>query len=299
MAPPAGRPGAGYAMLTVLFDGIASGMLLFLISVGLSVTLGLMGFVNLAHGAFAMLGGYVGVLLLGPGGLPFLAALPLVMVVVALAGVVLERLLYRRLYGATHLDQVLFSIGLILMSIATAVYIFGDQQQPLTLPAFLRGQIAPLGFDIGVYRLFLVVLGLCIALALEWLVQRTRFGARLRAAVDNPRAARGMGIDVDRVFTIAFALGSALAGLGGALGVEVLGLDPGFPVKYIVYFLIVVAVGGSGSILGSLVAALILGIFDVAGKYYLPEVGAFVIYAVMVAMLIFRPQGLFGRGRAH
>lgn len=281
--------------MTVLFDGVASGMLLFLISVGLSVTLGLMGFVNLAHGAFAMLGGYICVTLLNRAGVPFLAALPLVMAAVALAGVVLERLLYRRLYGATHLDQVLFSIGLMLMAIASAHYIFGDQQQPLVLPEFLRGQIAPLGFDIGVYRLFLVVLGLLIAAALEWLVQRTRFGARLRAAVDNPRAARGLGIDVDRVFTLAFALGSALAGLGGALGVEVLGLDPGFPVKYIVYFLIVVAVGGSGSILGSLVASLILGIADVSGKYYLPQVGAFVIYAVMVAMLIFRPQGLFGR----
>jgi len=285
--------------VTVLFDGIASGMLLFLISVGLSVTLGLMGFVNLAHGAFAMLGGYVCVLLLSRAGVPFLAALPLVMAIVALAGVICERLLYRRLYGATHLDQVLFSIGLMLMSIATAVYFFGDQQQPLALPQFLRGQIAPLGFDIGAYRLFLVVLGLLIAAALELLVQRTRFGARLRAAVDNPRAARGMGIDVERVFTLTFALGSGLAGLGGALGVEVLGLDPGFPVKYIVYFLIVVAVGGSGSILGSLVAALILGIADVSGKYYLPQVGAFVIYAVMVAMLIFRPQGLFGRGRAR
>jgi branched-chain amino acid transport system permease protein len=285
--------------MTVLFDGVASGMLLFLISVGLSVTLGLMGFVNLAHGSFAMLGGYLCVILLGRAGVPFLAALPIVMVLVGLAGVVLERLLYRRLYGAAQLDQVLFSIGLMLMSIATAVYFFGDAQQPLVLPQFLRGQIAPLGFDIGVYRLFLVVLGLLIAAALELLVRRTRFGARLRAAVDNPRAARGMGIDVDRVFTLAFALGSALAGLGGALGVEVLGLDPGFPVKYIVYFLIVVAAGGSGSILGSLVAALVLGIADVAGKYYLPEVGAFVIYAVMVVMLIVRPQGLFGRGAAR
>jgi branched-chain amino acid transport system permease protein len=274
-------------------------MLLFLISVGLSVTLGLMGFVNLAHGAFAMLGGYICVTLLNRAGVPFLAALPLVMMGVALVGVVLERLLYRRLYGATHLDQVLFSIGLMLMAIASAHYFFGDQQQPLVLPDFLRGQIAPLGFDIGVYRLFLVVLGLLIAAALEALVHRTRFGARLRAAVDNPRAARGLGIDVDRVFTLAFALGSALAGLGGALGVEVLGLDPGFPVKYIVYFLIVVAVGGSGSILGSLVASLILGIADVSGKYYLPQVGAFVIYAVMVIMLIFRPQGLFGRASAR
>ena len=286
-------------MATVIFDGISSGMLLFLISVGLSVTLGLMGFVNLAHGAFAMLGGYVCVVLLNRAGIPFLATLPLVVVSIALAGVVLERTLYRRLYGATHLDQVLFSIGLMLMAIGAAHYGFGDQQQPLALPQFLQGQINLPGLDLGIYRLFLVVTGLAIAAALELLVWRTRFGARLRAAVDNPIAARGLGIDVQRVYTLAFALGSALAGLGGALGVEVLGLDPGFPVKYIVYFLIVVAVGGSGSIKGSLLAALILGVADVAGKYYVPQVGAFVIYAVMVAMLIFRPQGLFGRRVAH
>ena len=286
-------------MATVIFDGISSGMLLFLISVGLSVTLGLMGFVNLAHGAFAMLGGYVCVVLLNRAGIPFLATLPLVVVSIALAGVVLERTLYRRLYGATHLDQVLFSIGLMLMAIGAAHYGFGDQQQPLALPRFLQGQINLPGLDLGIYRLFLVVTGLAIAAALELLVWRTRFGARLRAAVDNPIAARGLGIDVQRVYTLAFALGSALAGLGGALGVEVLGLDPGFPVKYIVYFLIVVAVGGSGSIKGSLLAALILGVADVAGKYYVPQVGAFVIYAVMVAMLIFRPQGLFGRRVAH
>ena len=284
--------------MTVLFDGIASGMLLFLISVGLSVTLGLMRFINLAHGAFAMLGGYICVTLLNHVGIPFLATLPLVMVCVALVGIVLERALYRRLYAATHLDQVLFSIGLMLMAIAAAHYVFGDQQQPLVLPKFLQGQINLPDLDLGIYRLFLVALGLAIAAGLEALVRRTQFGAQLRAAVDNPRAARGMGINVDRVFTLAFALGSALAGLGGALGVEVLGLDPGFPVKYIVYFLIVVAVGGSGSIKGSLVASLILGVADVAGKYYLPQAGAFVIYAVMVAMLIFRPQGLFGQRAA-
>jgi len=281
--------------MTVLFDGVASGMLLFLISVGLSVTLGLMGFVNLAHGAFAMLGGYVCVLLLNRAGVPFLAALPMAAVATGLVGVVLERVLYRRLYRATHLDQVLFSIGLMLMAIGAAHYFFGDQQQPLTLPRFLQGQINLPRLDLGVYRLFLVILGLAIAAGLELLVWQTRFGAQLRAAVDNPTAARGLGIDVGRVFTLAFALGSALAGLGGALGVEVLGLDPGFPVKYIVYFLIVVAVGGSGSIKGSLLASLILGVADVAGKYYVPQVGAFVIYAVMVAMLIFRPEGLFGR----
>ena len=284
--------------MTVLFDGIASGMLLFLISVGLSLTLGLMNFVNLAHGAFAMFGGYVCVVLLNRLGVPFLAALPVVALASALVGVVLERTLYRRLYGASHLDQVLFSIGLVFVSISTANYFFGDQQQTVQLPDILSGQFHLPGLDVGVYRLFLVVVGLVLAGALQWMVTGTKFGAKLRASVDNPRAARGLGIDVDRVFVATFALGSALAGLGGALGIEMLGLDPEFPIKYIVYFLIVVAVGGSGSIKGSLIASLILGICDVAGKYYVPQLGAFVIYAVMVATLIFRPQGLFGRSAA-
>lgn len=285
--------------MTVLFDGIASGMLLFLISVGLSVTLGLMNFVNLAHGAFAMVGGYVCVTLLNRAGVPFLASLPLAALLTAAVGVLLERTLYRRLYAATHLDQVLFSISLVFMSIAAAHYFFGPQQQPLTLPDFLRGQIKLPGLDMGVYRLFLIVVSLVIALGLQRMVSGTRFGAQLRAAVDNPRAARGVGINVERIFTLTFALGTALAGLGGALGVEMLGLDPSFPVKYIVYFLIVVAVGGSGSIVGSLVASLILGVVDVAGKYYVPQIGAFLIYAVMVVMLVLRPQGLFGRRAAR
>ena len=182
------------------------------------------------------------------------------------------------------------------VSISTAHFFFGAQQQPLQLPPMLSGQFhLPGGLDVGVYRLFLIIIGLALAFALQWMVAGTQFGAKLRAAVDNPRAARGLGLDVDRVFAITFALGSALAGLGGALGVEMLGLDPEFPVRYIVYFLIVVAVGGSGSILGSLYASLILGICDVAGKYYVPQIGAFVIYLVMVVTLIFRPQGLFGR----
>ena len=285
--------------MTVLFDGIASGMLLFLISVGLSVTLGLMNFVNLAHGAFAMVGGYVCVSLLNRLGVPFLLSLPLAALATAAVGVVLERVLYRRLYGATHLDQVLFSISLVFMSMAAASYFFGAQQQPMQLPEFLRGQFKLPGLDMGVYRLFLIVVSGLIAWGLQALVSGTRFGAQLRASVDNPRAARGVGINVERIFTLTFALGTALAGLGGAMGVEMLGLDPGFPVKYVVYFLIVVAVGGSGSITGSLVASLILGVVDVAGKYYVPEVGSFVIYAVMVVTLVFRPQGLFGRTAAR
>jgi branched-chain amino acid transport system permease protein len=285
--------------MTILFDGVASGMLLFLVSVGLSVTLGLMNFINLAHGAFAMLGGYVCVLLLNRVGVPFVLTLPIVIVVCALAGVLLERTLYRRLYGSSHLDQVLFSIGLVFVSIATANYFFGSKQQPLHLPESLRGQFNLPGIDIGVYRLFLIVVGLGVAAGLQWMIVRTRFGAQLRAAVDNTRAARGLGINVDRVFSIAFALGSMLGGLGGALGVEALGMDPEFPVKYIVYFLIVVAIGGAGNIKGSLYGALLVGVADVVGKYFLPQVGAFVIYAVMVVTLIARPQGLFGRTAAR
>lgn len=281
----------------VLFDGIACGALLFLVSVGLSVTLGLMNFVNLAHGAFAMLGGYVCVVSMTQLGVPFLAALPVAFVVTAVAGVALERTLYRRLYGASHLDQVLFSIGLVFMAIAAATWLWGPNQQPVQLPGFLQGQVNFAGVDLGIYRLFLIAVVVAITVALQWLNESTRFGAQLRASVDDAQASAGLGIHVDRIFALTFALGSGLAGLGGALGIDVLGLDPGFPLKTMVYFLLVVAVGGAGSIRGPLVAALVLGVFDVAGKYYLPEVGAFVIYALMIVLLVAFPAGLFGARR--
>jgi len=281
--------------LGVLFDGIAYGSLLFLVSLGLSVTLGLMNFVNLAHGAFAMAGGFVAVVAMTRLGMPFLATLPLAFVAMAIAGAILERTLYRRLYGASALDQVLFSIGLTFMSIAGATYFFGSSQQPVRLPGFLRGQVNVAGVDLGVYRIFLVASVAVLTLALVLLVSRTRFGARVRASVDNAQAARGMGIDVDRVFSVTFALGSGLAGLGGALGIDVLGLDASFPLKYMVYFLLVVVVGGAGTIAGPLAAALVLGVLDVAGKYYAPQAGAFVIYAAMVVLLIVFPRGIFGR----
>jgi branched-chain amino acid transport system permease protein len=279
----------------VLFDGIAYGSLLFIIAVGLSVTLGLMNFVNLAHGAFAMVGGYVCVVLMSNAGVPFLATLPVAFVVAAIVGLVLERTLYQWLYKASPLDQVLFSIGLVYMSIAGATYIFGSTQQPVSLPSYLRGQVHVLGLDLGVYRLFLIVVVALMTLALQLLLDRTRFGSQVRASVDNATAAAGLGINVSRVFALTFALGSGLAGLGGGLGIDVLGLDPTFPLKYMVYFLLVVAVGGSGTIKGPLVAALILGVFDVAGKYYVPQIGGFIIYALMVALLIAFPAGLYGR----
>jgi branched-chain amino acid transport system permease protein len=282
-------------LIGVLFDGIAYGSLLFLISVGLSVTMGLMNFVNLAHGAFAMLGGYVCVTLLSRLGVPFLLTLPLAFLASAAAGILLERTLYRRLYKASHLDQVLFSIGLTFMSVAAATYLFGPSQQPVQLPDWLRGQVNIAGLDVGSYRLFLIGVVIVVTLALGWLIERTRFGAQIRASVDNQQASAGLGINVSRVFSLTFALGSGLAGLGGGLGIDVLGLDPTFPIKYMVYFLLVVAVGGAGTIKGPLLAALVLGIFDVAGKYYVPEVGAFVIYGLMVVLLLLFPTGLIGR----
>jgi branched-chain amino acid transport system permease protein len=284
-------------MLTILLDGIAYGMLLFVLACGLSVTLGLMNFINLAHGAFAMLGGYVTGLMMNRAGVPFLLTLPFAFVVPAVVGVALERTLYRRLYGASPLDQVLFTIGLVLMAMPIANYLLGDQPQQIHLPAWLSGRVEFHGVGIGVYRLFII--GVCgaIAAALQIFLVKTRFGARLRAAVDDARVASGLGVNVDFLFAITFAVGSGLAGLGGALAADVVGgIDPSFPLRFMVTFLIVVVVGGSNGILGALVGALLLGVLDVAGKYYVPSIGAFIIYFVMVATLILRPRGLFAKG---
>ena len=286
-------------MLTLLFDGIAFGMLLFILSLGLAVTMGLMNFINLAHGAFAMAGGYVLVALMQRAGWPFLACLPAAFLITALAGAVLERTLYRPMYGRPHLDQVLFSIGLTFMAVAAVDYVMGSQQQNVQLPPWLN-QRFELGtgawqLGMGAYRLFIVVTCVALALGLQALLTYTRFGSRLRAAVDDPRVAAGLGIPVNQVFLLTFAVGSGLAGLGGALGADLLGLDPSFPLKFMVYFLIVCAVGGTSSITGPLVAALVLGMADVMGKYYLPKLGAFIVYALMIAILLWRPQGLFTR----
>ena len=282
-------------MLTLLFDGIAYGMLLFVLAVGLAVTLGLMNFVNLAHGAFAMAGGYVTVLLMERAGVPFLATLPLAFMLPALVGAVAERTLYRPMYKRPHLDHVLFSIGLVFMAVAAVDYLVGSQQQIIKLPEFLQGRFEIAGVGIGRYRLFIVIVCLVLTAILQLVLARTRFGSRLRAAVDDPRVAAGLGINVNQVFSVTFAVGSGLAGLGGALGAEVLGLDPSFPLKFMIYFLIVVSVGGTTTITGPLLAALLLGIADVFGKYYVPKLGAFVVYTLMVVILFWRPQGLFGR----
>ena len=283
------------SLVGVLFDGFAYGMLLFLLSVGLSVTLGMMNFINLAHCSFAMLGGYVTVTLMDRLGWPFLATLPVAFLVAAAVSVVLERTLYRLLYRASELDQCLLTIGIVFVSIAVAAYVFGTVQQPVQMPPYLQGSIVFMDINFAAYRLFLVGTALVILAILVAALEYTRFGAQVRAAVDNQRMARGLGINVEGAFAVTFALGSGLAGLGGALAIAMVGLDPSFAFAYLIYVLIVVSVGGLGSIGGSFAAAALLGISDMAGKYYVPQLGAFLIYLVMVGLLMWRPAGLFGK----
>jgi branched-chain amino acid transport system permease protein len=286
-------------MLTILFDGIAYGMLLFVLACGLSITLGMMNFINLAHGAFAMAGGYCTVILVNRLGVPFALGLPLAFVATAALGAVLERTLYVHVYARNHLDQVLFTIGLVFMAVAAVDYVMGSSQQFVVIPQALQGQFNVLGVGMSKYRLLIILICGLLTAGLQLIITRTRFGSRLRAAVDDRRVARGLGINVGAVFAVTFAFGSGLAGLGGALGAEILGLDPTFPLKYMIYFLIVVTVGGTTTVTGPFLASILLGIADVAGKYYVPKLGAFVIYTIMIVVLIWRPQGLFARSAAR
>ena len=288
----------GINFASILLGGLAAGTVLFIISVGLSVTMGLMGFVNLAHGAFAMFGGYVIVLAMNRAQLGFGVALALGFLVTAALSVGLERLLYRRLYRAGELDQVLFTIGLIFIFIAGITLAVGPESQPISLPAALRGQLN-LGFmQYRTYSIFLIVVGLLIVAGIWLAFERTRIGAQIRATVDNRRMAESLGINVDRLFTITFAFGSGIAALGGGLGAEFLGLDPQYALKYLVYFLIAVSVGGLGSVVGVYLASLLLGTLDFVLKLYLPQGGTIFIYALTILLLLWRPQGLLGRKEA-
>jgi branched-chain amino acid transport system permease protein len=283
---------------SILLGGLAAGMVLFVVSVGLSVTMGLMGFVNLAHGGFAMLGGYATVLAMRHWGLPFFAALALGSAAVAAFSVLLERTLYARLYRATELDQVLFTIGLVFVMIAAVTLAVGPESQTVLLPEWLRGQ-TDLGFmRYRTYSLALIAFGTALMAALWLGFERTRIGARIRAAVDNRRMAESLGVDVGRLFTLTFALGSGMAAVGGGVGAEILGLDPQYPLRYLAYFLIVVAVGGLGRVSGVFLAALLIGVLDFALKVYFPKGGTMFIYALTLVFLLARPQGIFGRSGA-
>jgi len=285
----------GVDIASMVLGGVAAGMVLFIVSVGLSVTMGLMGFVNLAHGAFAMLGGYIIVLSMRYWGIGFVPALIIGFFLTAAVSMVFERLLYRRLYRAGELDQVLFTIGLVFIFIATLTLVVGPETQPLTLPSALQGQL-DLGFiRYRTYSIFLIAIGIVIVLGLWLGFERTRFGAQIRAAVDNRRMAESLGINIDRLFAVTFGFGSGMAALGGGLGAEFLGLDPQYALKYLVYFLIVVAVGGLGRVTGVFYASLIIGVLDFVLKKYMPQGGTLFIYVLTILLLLWRPQGLFGK----
>ncbi len=283
------------SFVSIGFHGLAYGMILYVISVGLSVTMGMMGFINLAHGVFAMAGGFIFATLMARTGLPFVLALGAAFVLVAVASVALERGLYARFYGSGELTQVLFSIGLIYVSIAVARLVFGTQSAPILLPAYLKGQVQVAGFAFPAYRVFVIMVGALIAGVLWFAVERTRFGALVRASVDNRGMAQSIGIDTRLLFTLTFALGSGMAGLGGALGADVLAPQWNYPLEHLVYFLVVVAVGGFGNLQGPFVAALLIGVADTLGKYWFPQFGAFLIYAATILLLLWRPHGLFVR----
>jgi len=279
------------AYLTVMLDGAAYGMILFIISVGLTVTMGLMRVVNLAHGAFAMIGGYIAATLIQYGFSFFVSAM-LAIAAVALCGGLAELLLYRPLYRRGELAQALMTFGLTFVVIAALTSIFGANVKSLPPPHYLTG-LTWIGFtDYPVYRLFIIGVGSAMALILWLIIDRTLFGARLRAAVDNPKMARAVGMDVNLMFTGTFAGGCALAALGGIIGADLLPLEPFYALRYLVTFLIVVAVGGIGNFKGSFVAALAIGMIDTAGKFLLPGASAYIIYALVVTLLLWRPHGL-------
>ena len=283
------------SLVSVAFHGLAYGMILYAISAGLSVTMGLMGFVNLAHGVFAMAGGYLMITLMNRLGLAWLPALVLACLIVAFMSMFLERLLYSRLYGASELEQVLFTIGLIFIAVAVARLAYGPNPLAAPLPDALRGQVQLAGRSFPTYRVA-VILTSAALIAVLWIgLERTRWGAMVRAAVDNRAMAQSVGINTGRLFTLTFALGSGLAALGGALGADIMAMTPTYPFEQLVYFLIVVAIGGLGNLRGPFVGALIIGIGDTACKYWVPEFGAFFVYVATIGLLLWKPRGLFGR----
>ncbi|MCB1365259.1 MAG: branched-chain amino acid ABC transporter permease [Rhodobacteraceae bacterium] len=282
-------------ILSLGVDALAYALILFIISVGLSLAMGLMRVVNLAHGAFAMIGGYIAAWITTGLGLPYVLAIVAAVAGAVLAGWPMERLLYRRLYNAPELKQVLMTIGITFVIIGAANFLFGPTLATITLPDVLA-QSTDLGFrSISVYRLFVIVCGAAVALGLWWLIERTAFGVRLRATVDNPDMAAALGVRTRRIYSIAFALVTGLAAFGGVIGAELLPIEPYYALTHLVTFLVVVCVGGAGSITGVMAACLILGSVDTAARYYLPSYGAIFFYLAVILVIMVVPNGLFGR----
>ena len=279
----------------ILIDGLAYGMVLFVIAVGLSVTLGLMRFVNLSHGAFAMVGGYCAALLTREAQWSFWLAVPVAVVATGVLGAILEALVLRHLYRRSELDQVLFTIGMTFFLIAATNALAGPEVQLIKLPPLLA-QSVDLGFrTLPAQRLLVIAAGAVVAMAVAWTVSRTRFGIWLRAAVDHPSTAATLGIPIRTVQCASFAVGAALAGFGGILGAELMPLEPYYALKYLVLVLVVVAVGGMGNIIGSLAAAILLGTVETASKYLASDWGSLFFFVAMAVLLAWRPNGLLKR----
>jgi branched-chain amino acid transport system permease protein len=282
-------------LLSILVDGVSYGMILFIISIGLSITMGLMRVVNMAHGGFAMLGGFMAAAVMAWAGARFEAALALATVGVAAVSVPIERLLMRQVYGRHVLDQALLSIGLIYIIVAGANLLFGGSITTLRIPSYLTGWVAIGTHTIPKYRIFVTIAGLIVVTLLWLAIERTSFGVRLRAAVDNSAIAQTVGINTSQLYAIAFAVGAALAALGGIIGAQIMPMESTYALKYLVLMLAVVTVGGMGTVTGTFAAALLLGLANTAAIYLVPSMASVAFYIAMFLVLTLRPQGLFGR----
>ncbi|MCO5090020.1 branched-chain amino acid ABC transporter permease [Bosea sp. (in: a-proteobacteria)] len=281
--------------LSIAMDALAYGMALFIICIGLSLTMGLMRVVNLAHGAFAMIGGYIASWAMREHDLGYGFGIALAIAGTVMIAVPLERLLYRRIYDRSELTQLLMTIGLTFCVIGLTNYLFGPSLKTIPLPAALAQPI-DLGFrSISGHRLFVIVSGLAVAGGLWFLVARTGFGVHLRAAVENAPMARALGIRTETVYALSFALAIGLSAFGGVVGAEFLPIEPYYALRYMVTFLVVVSVGGAGSIPGALAACLLLGAIDVTGRYLLPDFGNFFFYLAVILVVCAFPRGLMGR----
>lgn len=281
--------------LSIMVDALVYGMTLFVITVGLSVTMGLMRVVNLAHGAFAMTAGYVASYAGTQFGMNYVAALATAVGITVLLAIPLERLLYRRVYGTSELSQVLMTIGIAFILVGLANLIFGPTLKTIALPALLQSPV-DLGFrTIAAHRLLVLAVGAAVAAGLWLISTRTDFGVRLRASVDNPAMASVLGVRTSTIYAIAFAGSVGLAALGGVIGAQLLPIEPYYALRYMVTFLVIVSVGGAGSIPGALAASILLGTIDTAGRYLMPDYGEFFFYLAVIIVVCAFPHGLAGR----
>lgn len=282
-------------LASIAIDAFAYGTILFIISIGLSVTLGLMRVVNLAHGAFAMIGGYLASYGVTELRLHYFVAMILAIVLTILIAIPAERFLYRKIYGAPELTQVLMTIGITFLVIGVTNYVAGPTLKTIPLPDFLTGSV-DIGFRaLPKQRLFLIVIGMVVVAGSWFLIEKTNFGIKLRAAVDNANMAQALGIRTQIIYAVSFAIAIGLAAMGGIIGSELLPLDPYYALRYMVVFLVVVSIGGAGSIPGALFFSLLLGVIDTTGRYIAPEFGEFFFYFAVIFIVTLFPRGLAGR----